>query len=578
MESEARRFLEALFAEKPSDLYLLIWTLPDKQSYWFHNVEDAIQFVESLTAGQDIYVGVGLSIEDRGPYQRCLSVDVAGIVGVAADIDLRSSAHVKSALPGTIEEALSLLPANFPPTFIILTGNGIHAWWLFREPCIFQSEEERKGIAALANRWGTLIQDNARIRGWKIERLSDLARVLRIPGTMNYKDSANPKPVVTQACTDRRYNSSDLAEYLDDLGVPDAEAEENDRKQWAEQFQDTPLKIELHALIPEAQLDQWLASDPRFKNTWFRQRPDLKDQTQSGYDLALADFGFRAGLVAQDVVRLIIHHRRIHQQKARTKLDYFYRTLSKAAEQNEKPFRSRPSPEPAPFADTVEAASAAQNPCSGQRPKSDREKIDLCKRISAALGVELLRIVKLSGDDPLYRMDLVEGSISFSSVAKLISQPAVRTAIAGKVGILIPDIKRAAWRNLVQAMLDACIVEDGGEELESEGAACLRIRQYLGETTFIPGIGGQLPQDLRKPMVCDDQIAVCASDLQLYINKTGAQSISVPAVVAMLSAVGAKVERVRGNFKEQSRWMLPLDEFDSADYPSSMSGGSAEHA
>src|SRR6266403_6140559 len=122
MESEIRRFLEALFAEKPNELHLLIWTLPDKQSYWFQSVEDAIQFVESLT-GRDVYVGVGLSGEDRGLYQRCLSVDVAGIVGVAADIDLRSSAHVKAALPGTIEEALSLLPTKFPPTFLILTGN-----------------------------------------------------------------------------------------------------------------------------------------------------------------------------------------------------------------------------------------------------------------------------------------------------------------------------------------------------------------------------------------------------------------------------------------------------------------------
>jgi len=175
-------------------------------------------------------------------------------------------------------------------------------------------------------------------------------------------------------------------------------------------------------------------------------------------------------------------------------------------------------------------------------------------------------------------MDLAEGSISFS-VAKLITHPAVRPAIAGKVGIMIPDIQRAAWRNLVQAMLDACIVEDGGEELESEGAARLRIRQYVAETAFIPSIAGQLPQDLRKPMVCNDQIAVCASDLQLHINKTGVQSISVQAVVAMLSAAGAKVERVRGrNFKEQSRWILPLDEFDPADYASNIPGGSTEHA
>ena len=81
-ESEILVFLSALCSGKPNDLYLLIWTLPDKRSYWFQRVEDAVRFVESLT-GQDIYVGVGLSTEDRGIHQRCVSADVAGIVGVA---------------------------------------------------------------------------------------------------------------------------------------------------------------------------------------------------------------------------------------------------------------------------------------------------------------------------------------------------------------------------------------------------------------------------------------------------------------------------------------------------------------
>jgi hypothetical protein len=47
-------------------------------------------------------------------------------------------------------------------------------------------------------------------------------------------------------------------------------------------------------------------------------------------------------------------------------------------------------------------------------------------------------------------------------------------------------------------------------------------------------------------MVREDQISACASDLQIYINKTRSQSISIQAVAGMLSAVGAKVERVRG--------------------------------
>jgi hypothetical protein len=571
-------FLRLLWQHKPEGFYILIWMLQGKQSYWFRSISQAAEFLQAN--GTDVYIGVGAAQHDYGRDRRCPSDEIAGITGLWADLDLRSDAHPKDTLPGSVEQALSILPPEFPPSITILTGNGVHVWWLFREPWIFQNDEDRKEGAALAKRWNTMVSDNGRMKGWKIERLGDLARVLRIPGTTNCKDRAHPKPVTIRSYTDRRYNPSELGEFLDDLGVPDEDAEECVRKQWGQRFQGKPLVIDLRAEIPEAQIAKWTESDPRFKNTWFRHRSDLPDQSQSGYDLALANFGFRVGLTEQQIIDLLVQHRRIHKQKSRNKLDYFYRTLSKAAKHCETTFLSASSSEPAPFAGTMdaEAGSAAQNLRPGQQPKSDRERIDLYKNISDALGVELLRLVKVTGDEPLFRMDLAEGSISFSSVAKFISQAAVRTAIAGRVGRLIPPFKQTQWRTLAQMMLDACIVEDGGEELESQGAARLLIGQYLAEVAFIPCIEGQSPQDRRKPIVRDDQIAVCASDLQLYINKTRSQSISVQAVVAMLSAVGAKVERVRGKtFKEQSRWILPLEHFDPADYASDAPGGPPQH-
>src|SRR5580658_9034612 len=77
---EARVFLEALFAGKPKDLHLLIWTLPEKESRWFRDVEDAIRCAEAFH-GQDLYVGLGLAEQDYGPKRRCPSEEVAGIVG-----------------------------------------------------------------------------------------------------------------------------------------------------------------------------------------------------------------------------------------------------------------------------------------------------------------------------------------------------------------------------------------------------------------------------------------------------------------------------------------------------------------
>ena len=101
-----------------------------------------------------------------------------GITGLWADLDLQSDAHTTKALPATIADALSIIPASMPPTLVITTGNGAHAWWLFKEPYIFENDEDRKDTACLVARWSTLLRLNAGRRGWAFDRLSDLARVL----------------------------------------------------------------------------------------------------------------------------------------------------------------------------------------------------------------------------------------------------------------------------------------------------------------------------------------------------------------------------------------------------------------
>ena len=143
----------------------------------------------------------------------------------------------------------------------------------------------------------------------------------------------------------------------------------------------------------------------------------------------------------------------------------------------------------------------------------------MCQRISEILGVRICRIVKFTGKDPTFHMELEEGKIEFASVGKLISQECVRLAIAGQVGRLIRRFKSAAWEKLAQAMLDACISEPGGEETELEGLARMYVAQYLSETGFIDALEGQPVYNQRKPIILDGKVGICASDLHIYINK-----------------------------------------------------------
>ena len=157
--------------------------------------------------------------------------------------------------------------------------------------------------------------------------------------------------------------------------------------------------------------------------------------------------------------------------------------------------------------------------------------------------------------------------VEFPSVGKFISQDAVRLAVAGAVGLLIRRIKPREWEVLAQMMLNACIVEESDLQQEFVGAARGYIAAYLAETGFIESIESQTVQDQKKPLILDDEIAVNASDLQTYVNKTTFQNLSVKAIASMLGALGAKQRRVRGvKFREQSRWLIPISEFDPAEY------------
>jgi hypothetical protein len=592
-------FLDLLWRYKPEEQYILIWTLQDKRSHWFKSIEAAGQFAAAVT-GMDIYVGVGLSKADHGPTRRCSSEEISGLAGIGSDLDLRSEAHGNKPLPTSIVEALSILPPLMPPTIIIYTGNGLHCWWLFKEPYIFESDEERTEVARLVARWHTMLRLKSAARGWVYDRLSDLARVLRIPGTQNHKDPANPKDVVVHSRTDQFYNLSDFTEFLDDAAIPDPEEEERAAREWKERFADKPLVINPNPTIPQEMLDAWMREDMRFRNTWNRQRHDLKDQSGSGYDLALACFGMDAGLSEQQIVDLICQHRKVHNLRSRNRLDYYQRTIARAAKRTgggkaaatvpATAAAAHPTGQAAPhFAPVApegqEAAHTTSRPSvapqaafvglGGSPPVASTVTADpevqkalLCERISHTLAIPVTRLVKITGKEPQYRMELADGQkIEFASVNKLIAYESVRSAIAAAVGRIIPKIKAKQWEALAQAMLDACIVVPGTEEVEWEGAARMYLQHYLAETGFIPSIDGQRLQDQRKPMIIDGEITVCTSDLQTYVNKTTFQNLSVKAVAGMLSALGARSIRVRGpKFKDQSRWVLPVAEFDSAEY------------
>jgi hypothetical protein len=139
------------------------------------------------------------------------------VVGLWFDLDLAYGQHAASSLPATDAEAfdfLGSLPAQ--PSLVVHSGGGLYGYWLFREPFRITRDAEREAMVHLSRQFTYTLVTWGKERGWTLDALGDLARVLRPPGTINQKYG---KCVELLHVGAERYNPSDF-DWLLELPTP----------------------------------------------------------------------------------------------------------------------------------------------------------------------------------------------------------------------------------------------------------------------------------------------------------------------------------------------------------------------
>lgn len=123
--------------------------------------------------------------------------NIAEIALVHADIDFKDIETPR-------DEVLAILRGlEIPPSILIRSGNGVHAYWLLKEGLDAQTEGERVE-AAMRLLADTVGGDNAP---------AHIAGLMRMPGSHNSKRGSWVE-VTTELLTDRRYELDDLEEWL----------------------------------------------------------------------------------------------------------------------------------------------------------------------------------------------------------------------------------------------------------------------------------------------------------------------------------------------------------------------------
>ena len=211
-------FFSAFYGNAPGALG--IWEKQNKQTRWIpaaQRDEAARACLEMVNRGLDVYFGVGLREKALTASTRGGTDTVVMIPGLWVDIDIAGPGHSSSELPPTTDDALQILNVlPFKHSVVVHSGGGLHAYWLFKEPWVFSNQEERSKAQRLSNQFQLLLRQEAKRLGWKLDNTADLARVLRVPCTKNFKVPGHPTDVVIlKADYTLRYDPQQFEEFLE---------------------------------------------------------------------------------------------------------------------------------------------------------------------------------------------------------------------------------------------------------------------------------------------------------------------------------------------------------------------------
>lgn len=319
------KFLEELYPDKPDNAHILLWQ--SKRSSWFTDIPQAADFIEKNP--EDMYYGVGLSPKNFGTGRRCKADQIMGIPGLYADIDVGEGSKK---YPPTVDDAISLVTGiEFEPSMIVNSGNGLHIYWLFKEPWIFDDDAERNFAATLSRRINLFTKERAIKKGWNTDNVSDLARILRPVGSLNCKGP--PKPVTIIINNKKRYSDPDyFDQILPPLGEYDIQPQEKISPQELTKIEKI-ISMKKIAEPPQEKLDLLIEADPYFKALWQKHKDVKKDTSVSGFHMSLANVAAKAAWKDQEITDLLIAWNRRHGEpldKLMKRPDYIAGTIARA--------------------------------------------------------------------------------------------------------------------------------------------------------------------------------------------------------------------------------------------------------
>lgn len=545
--------MRALFGGKPDSAHVVLWELADRSSSSFTDVKEAQAWANGRT---NVYVHAGLTMRAFSGPERPSADQIDGLAGLWADIDIASPVHRKTGLAADELTARRIAASpGLAPSCIVASGHGLQCWWLLPEPWMFETPGERLQAATLVRAWDLSLRKRATKLGATLDAVGDLPRLMRLPDTVNHKPPAEPVDVKVLEINDRRYSVDDFEQRLIDGCWAEAERELAGRGR-ATRAADGDLVLNPGAEPPFEKLFILAENEPRVWQTWNRTRRDAKGWSASEYDLALARFAALAGWSRQEIANILIASRRKHGDDLKLRQDYYALTIDKAlSDQAEREVIG-------------EAVAIAEELRAHGPPEAPADQSAILQKVSAAIGVEITRMVRSASDPPVLRIETPVGDGTLGGIGVLISNHKFREKF-GEITNLIPRrMKGEQWDPLAQALLSVAEVEELGVEATVRGQVETWLSLYLGERLprKLDDLEARTRENLAHlltPFIGEDGRArVFGSGFRRWLSEIQHERLTSTELGSMLRAMGCTPEtrhfRLGGRRTSRALWVLPI--------------------
>ena len=215
LTNQSIEFFNHLFGLVWSMGYFVLWRKIDEVSISFSvdEINKVPEFLNKMNSeNQTIFFEVALQKERHNNKGRGKEETVSVVSVFCIDIDIVTPLRKLKDMPQSFDEALILLhKIDLTPSIITWTGAGFQAYWVLNPPLIINNNTDMQLAKMMSDAFTSKIQTIASELNLRIDNVSALNHLMRIPGTFNNKYPNGVSVIYDK--TELRYDSNKLYDW-----------------------------------------------------------------------------------------------------------------------------------------------------------------------------------------------------------------------------------------------------------------------------------------------------------------------------------------------------------------------------